>query len=406
MEYKGIAWLQSRLAAKKTRVNLRYKYYEQKHTARDFGIMTPDNLKLFGIVNGWCTKAVDSLADRIQFHEWRNDNFDFAGLFDMNNPDTLYDSAILSAMVASCSFVMVSPGEDVPRLQVIDGSRATGIIDDFTGMLTEAYAELEYDTNHVVTKYAYFTLEQTEYYSKVNGKLEMTDVVSNPAPYCLLVPVIYRPDAVRPFGHSRISRACMGIADSAMRTLKRAEISAEYYSMPQKYATGVSQDAAPLDKWKASASSMLTFSKDDDGDSPTLGMFTGQSPQPFTEQLRMLAASFAGETGLTLDDLGFVSENPTSAEAIKASHENLRLYARKAQRNFNSSFLNVGYIGTCLRDNREYERSVFRATHIGWEPVFEPDAAQLSSIGDGIIKIQQSAPEYLTDEKLYDLIGV
>lgn len=54
--------------------------------------------------------------------------------------------------------------------------------------------------------------------------------------YCALVPIIYKPDAKRPFGHSRISRACMDYVKSAMRTLKRAEISSEFYSFPQKYA--------------------------------------------------------------------------------------------------------------------------------------------------------------------------
>ncbi len=53
---------------------------------------------------------------------------------------------------------------------------------------------------------------------------------------------------------------------------------------------------------------------------------------PYVEQLKMLASLFAGETGLTLDDLGFSTENPSSVEAIKAQHENLRLKARKAQK--------------------------------------------------------------------------
>ena len=60
---------------------------------------------------------------------------------------------------------------------------------------------------------------------------------------------------------------------------------------------------------------------------------------PFTEQLRTAAAGFAGEMGLTLDDLGFVSDNPSSVEAIKASHENLRLAGRKAQRSLGSGLL-------------------------------------------------------------------
>ena len=63
-----------------------------------------------------------------------------------------------------------------------------------------------------------------------------------------------------------------------------------------------------MDKWKASMSSMMTFTKDEDGDSPTLGQFSQQSMTPHTEQLRMFAALFAGETGLTLDDLGFATD--------------------------------------------------------------------------------------------------
>ena len=129
----------------------------------------------------------------------------------------------------------------------------------------------------------------------------------------MLVPVIYRPDAVRPFGHSRISRANMSIVNSALRTIKRSEISAEFYSFPQKYVTGLSNDAEAMDKWKATMSSLITFTKDEEGDSPSLGQFTQQSMTPHTDQLRMFAALFAGETGLTLDDLGFATENPSSA---------------------------------------------------------------------------------------------
>ena len=137
-----------------------------------------------------------------------------------------------------------------------------------------------------------------------------------------------------------------------------------------------------------------------------MGQFTQQSMTPHTEQLKMFAALFAGETGLTLDDLGFVTENPSSAEAIKASHENLRLTARKAQRTFGSGFLNVGYLAACLRDDYDYERRQFYLTKPKWEPVFEADAAALSSYGDGAIKINQAIPGYMDSEKLRDITGI
>ena len=107
-----------------------------------------------------------------------------------------------------------------------------------------------------------------------------------------------------------------------------------------------------------------------------------------------------------MDDLGFVSDNPSSAEAIKASHENLRLIARKAQRDFSVGFLNAGYLAASLRDNFPYQRRQIRNTKIIWEPIFEPDAAMLSGIGDGAIKINQAVPGYFGANNLRNLTGI
>lgn len=116
-------------------------------------------------------------------------------------------------------------------------------------------------------------------------------------------------------------------------------------------------------------SAMLTITKDEDGESPKFGQFTQQSMEPHLNQLKMFAAMFAGETGLTLDDLGFPSDAPSSAESIKAAHENMRLAARKAQRSFGSGFLNAGYLAACMRDKVAYNRTSFYQTRPIWEPI-------------------------------------
>lgn len=400
----GIEALRRKLAQKRLRVLTRYRYYEMKNTAREFSMITPPELRSFIVTLGWCGKAVDALADRLVFREFLNDNFDLGGIFAMNHADIFFDSAILSALIGSCSFVYISPdGDGFPRLQVLDGATATGVIDEVTGLLREGYAVLERDEYDRPVLEAYFLPGCTEYWRKGQRTPE---VRLNPAPWPLLVPVIYRPDAVRPFGHSRISRACMGLTQGALRTLKRSEISAEFYSFPQKYVLGTSPDAEPMERLRATISSFLQFSKDEDGDKPTLGQFQQQSMSPYTEQLRTFAALFAGETGLTLDDLGFVTDNPSSAEAIKASHETLRLTARKAQRTFGSGFLNAGYLAACVRDNFAYQRRQLYLTRAAWEPVFEPDAAALSAIGDGAIKLNQAVPGYLGAAQLRDLTGI
>lgn len=399
--YKGVNYLRRRLDNKRSRVRMRYKYYEMKNRIKDFQVSTPPELRNVQSVLGWCAKAVDNLADRIVFREFSDDNFEIGQIFMMNNPDTFFDSAVLSALISSCCFVYISEDESgYPTLRVIDGGNATGIIDQSTGLLKEGYAVLEKDSDWKPTIEAYFTTGNTRIFQ--NGKYR--DIPNN-APYPLLVPIIFRPDANRPFGHSRISRACMDIVNSAMRTVKRSEIAAEFYSFPQKYVVGTSQEAEPLEKWRATMSTLIEITKDEDGDKPVFGQFQQQSMTPHTEQLKMFAGLFAGETGLTMDDLGFATENPSSAEAIKASHENLRLIARKAQRTFGMGFLNVGYLAACLRDDFPYLRKQFYLTKAKWEPVFEPDAAALSSYGDGVIKINQSIPDYIDKDKMRDIVG-
>lgn len=404
METKGIEYLRRKLDEKRIRVRERYRYYEMKNAVLDRSKMTPPDYEWLSSTLGWCGKAVDALADRLVFMEFANDNFDFNNIFQMNNPDVLFDSAVTSALVSSCCFVYISADESgFPRLQVVDGGNATGIIDPITGMLKEGYAVLERDSDDLAKLEAYFLPGATEY---IYADSNTHEVYANKAPYPLLVPIIHRPDAARQFGHSRISRACMKIQQSALRTIKRSEISAEFYSFPQKYVLGLSEDSEHMDKWKASMSSMLRFDKDDEGDKPVVGQFSQQSMSPYMEQLRTFAALFAGETGLTMDDLGFVQDNPSSAEAIKASHENLRLAARKAQRTFGSGFLNVGYLAACVRDDYPYLRRQIYLTKPVWEPIFEPDAAMLSSIGDGAIKINQSVPGYFGKDNLRNLTGI
>ena len=406
MSEKGIDYLRKKLNAHKTRVDMRYKQYAMQHDEQMVGITIPPEIRRrYRSVVGWCAKGVDSLADRLVFREFENDDFQVNDIFKVNNPDVFFDSVVLSAMIASCSFVYISKGEDdEPRLQVIGAGDATGVIDPITGLLTEGYAVLDRDGNGNATVEAHFLPGQTKYYYA--DKNIQDSEVSHNFQHPLLVPVIHRPDEARPFGRSRISRAGMYFQRYAKRTLVRADITAEFYSFPQKYVTGLSNDAEPMESWKATVSSMLQFTKDDDGEKPTLGQFTTSSMSPFTEQLRTAAAGFAGEMGLTLDDLGFVSDNPSSVEAIKASHENLRLAGRKAQRSLGSGLLNVAYIAACLRDDFPYARSQFINTTPIWEPLFEADANTLTLVGDGVIKINQAIPGYIDGKAIRNLTGL
>ena len=404
MEYVGISFLQNLLALKRSRVNLRYLFYDMKNLTMDFGISSPPELKYWNSCVGWCARGVDALSDRLDFYGFKNDVFGLEEIYSANNKDVLFPSAIKGALIGACAFIYVSEDEDgFPRLQVINADDATGIINPTTGLLNEGYAVLERDVLGLPIKEAYFTHEYSAFYENGNLVDQRSYSVKEP----MLVPIVFRPDAKRPMGHSRISRACMAQVCSALRTIKRSEISAEFYSFPQKWATGLDQDAQHMDKWSAAMSAMMRFTLNEDGqDHVKLGQFAQQSMAPHVEQLKMFASLFAGEVGLTLDDLGFPSATPTSYEAIQASHENLRLTARAAHKSFNVGILNAGYLAACIRDDYAYTRQQITITTPMWLPPFRADVSMLSGIGDAIQKINGSYPDYLTEEKILELTGI
>ena len=178
-ELQGIEYLRKKLEQRRKRVLIRYKQYDMKYQDKQLGLTIPPALRQqYKAVLGWCGKAVDSIADRLVFREFAEDNFNLMQIYQMNNPDVLFDSAILSALISSCSFIYISPGEDgMPRLQVIDGANATGVIDEITGLMYEGYAVLDRDENNKPMLEAYFqpgetTVSYTHLWRNQNDRTE------------------------------------------------------------------------------------------------------------------------------------------------------------------------------------------------------------------------------------------
>lgn len=402
----GKDYLQNKLSTVRSKVLNKYDYYENDNTAALRSIAIPQNLmEYYRSRLGWCGKAVDLLTDRLSIKRFKNDFYNMQTIFEDNNSDILFSSVIKGALISGCDFIYIyKDDEDRVKLQGIPGYRATGILDETTGLLTEGYAVIDREPkDDKVLVDAYFTPEYTEY---TNYKENITWRISHNIGECLLVPIINDPkEGQKQFGHSRISKSMMKIQDDAERLQTETKILAEINSWPQKWVTGL-EEGTEIDPIKATFSSMLRFDKDSDGDRPTLGQFTQMSFSDHISLFDQYVSEFSGMSSLTRDDLGFVTENPSSAESKKAALESLRVIAGKCQHDFSVGFLNVGFIAACLRDDYDYNRSIIKDTKIIWNPLVEPDAATLSSIGDGIIKINQAVPGFFDRDVLSDLLGI
>jgi DNA gyrase inhibitor GyrI len=135
------------------------------------------------------------------------------------------------------------------------------------------------------------------------------------------------------FGRTRITRFVRTLTDDAIRCMWHMQISGAYYSVPKLAMLNLlpeQYEAVVGDKLKYQMDRVLATEVDESGGPGTaIQQFSGNSPQPFVDELRALASMFSGATGVPLNSLGIVQDNPSSAEAIGASREDICLVAQR-----------------------------------------------------------------------------
>lgn len=133
-----------------------------------------------------------------------------------------------------------------------------------------------------------------------------------------------------PFGRTRITKFVRTLAQDAVRCMWHMQVSGAFYSMAKLYMTGLTDaqfDAVMANKDAYQLSRILALTVGVEGQNPNVGQLSGNSPQPFIDELRALACQFSGATGVPLNSLGIVQDNPSSAEAIQAAREDICLIA-------------------------------------------------------------------------------
>ena len=212
-------------------------------------------------------------------------------------------------------------------------------------------------------------------------------------------PMVYRPSLDRPFGKSRVSRAVMSIADSAIRTAVRTEVSSEFFTSPQKYIMGADPGLfAKNSKWEAYIGNILAVSKDEDGDKPDFGQLPQASMQPHMDYMRTLAAQFAGETGIPISSLGVIHDNPASAEAIYAAKEDLIIEAEGLNETNGTALRNIGLLVAAISGNTTIDALPDDVKKM--QPRFRnPAIPSVVSQSDAIIK-QVSAIPWLAESQV------
>ena len=315
-------------AGKLVRNQLKYRYYNGRNVLKDFGISIPPTLLTVETVVGWPKKAVDSMAVRCRFDGFTAQDADAQRILDSisqrSRLNVKFRQAVESALIHSCCFATVTlDAESKPRIDFFSAEQAAARWDDAAGRIAYGITIDDFMDGHpsVITLYTSDAVVKAWYTGSGYWDWAYRQIgMGRPT----MVSISNRPTLRRPFGQSRVSRSVMSITDSAVREALRTEISAEFFTSPQKYLLGADRDAfAVKSKWEAYIGNIFSVGRSEDGEVPEFGQLPQGSMQPHTDYMRALAARFSGETNVPISQLGIIHDQPASAEAIYAANEPL-----------------------------------------------------------------------------------
>lgn len=387
------------------------RYYEGKNRLKDLNISIPPSLKLVDSVVGWAGTAVDVLEERLDLEGYiGGDNLGLNDVFRANELDLESGLGHKDALVYGKGFVFVGKGMDGepdPLITIESPKKATAIYDLRSRRITAAILVQRSDRGAILGGSLYLP-DQTIYFEAYEGAYVELARDVHQLGRVPVAPLINNPRSGDPDGRSEITRAVRSYTDSAMRTLLGAEVAREFYSAPQRYIMGAKEDTFldsdgnPLDAWKAIQGRILGVPyNDDDNVMPTVGQFQANSPAPYFDQIRQYAQLIAAETAIPASYLGFQTDNPSSADAIRQMEARLVKRAERRQRQFGRTWSEVAKLALLVRDGSiPEEASNIRPV---WRDAATPTRA---AAADEVLKLIQSGVLAPDSDIVYNRIGL
>lgn len=325
---------------------LRTTYFDGEAALKDFGISLPPSIaKGVTATLGWPAKGVHAVTDRSEFQGFvdaagTSGNAGVDEILTANDFVREFAASKVSSATHGCAFIAIRPGdvaggEPETMMYPVAADRCAAIWHRGRRAL-KAFLEISDVSPLGKINQAILYLPDAVFLLRGLGGAWDAGFDATPLDVpelgtVTVVPMPYQYELSRPLGHSRITRASMGFVDSAIRTIVRSEVSSEFYSAPQFWLFGAKvEQFVGTDRWSALMGRVKALNVEDGEDKPDLQRFTGESPQPHINQLRMWASLFADDQDL---DVKFAdASNPSSADAIFAAKETLITTTREANR--------------------------------------------------------------------------
>lgn len=396
-------------------------YYEGRNRLNNLNITIPDTFRNLKTVVGWAGTTVDVLDERLEWQGWTSVDGNDLGLTEIYRQNELdVDSGLshLDALIYGTSFVVVGAadeGEPSPLITIESAKNMTGIWNSRTRRLdaavgVDSWCDSGAERITLYTPYSNITLLR-------NGSSWMVlDRDDHNLGRVLVAQLWNRPRGSQ-LGRSEITKAIRSYVDEGMRTMLGMTVNREFYTIPQRYILGadmsmfVDASGNPTNSWAIIAGRMTALPdpvrEGEDDPDPTgrasVGQFPAASPAPYLEQLKGLSVMVAGEAALPASYFGFVTANPSSADAIRQEEARLIKRAERRQLMFGKAWMEVGKLAVLVRDGADADLSGFENITLKWKDAATPTRSAAADEATKLISVGVLTPD---SSVTYDRIGL
>jgi len=362
------------------------------------------------LVINWPQLVVDALDERLDVEGFRYADSettadDLWSVWQASDMDEGSQQAHVDALALKRSYVIVGANEDDESTPIVTAESALEVFaerDPRTRQVTAAVKRWDEPAAAGVApvKWAQLYLPAMRCtFEQQKGAWVEVDRDEHDLGQVLVVPLANRPRLRHLDGTSEL-RSVIPISDAACKIASDMMVSAEFHAMPRRWATGMSRDdfadenGQPLGAMSSLAGRLWA----NESTEVKFGQFPEAQLSNFHETINVLARLVAALTGLPPAFLGLATDQPPSADAIRASEARLVKRAERRQRAFGEAWERVMRLVLLVRDGELDPRT--RKLETVWRDPSTPTFAQKA---DAVVKLHASG--ILPTEQAWEDLG-
>ncbi|CBG73129.1 putative phage protein [Streptomyces scabiei 87.22] len=352
------------------------------------------------VVVNWPLLVADSLEERLDVEGFRfpdeaQADEELWRIWQANRLDSRSHQGHLDGLVMRRAYVIVGAREDDPKTPLITVESPLDVYaehDPRTGAVAaavkrwceeeEGASPIEHATLYLPGATSWWTKDRSGVWAEDTGDEGEPTRDDHGLGEVPVVPLANRARLKKPGGVSEL-KAVIPLSDAACKIATDMMVSAEYHATPRRVAFGFGEDDFQDEQGrKVSAFSRIIGrvwaterrrGSGEDGGADVI-QFPEAQLKNFHDTINQLAQLVASLAGLPPHFLGYTSQNPASADAIRSSESRLVKRAERRQREWGEAWEQVMRLALRIRDG-EWDPRVMSLETV-WRDASTPTVAQ------------------------------